>query len=402
MIIAIDGYEANEKERVGIGRYAYEILKQMYGLVESLPAGKAGRKSKVESENKTIFRIYLPNSPLPDMPEETDWWQYRVLQPKKLWTLFRLPLALASDQPRADVMFSPTHYIPRFTHVPRVMSIMDVSYLHYPELFRRGDLYQLTHWTAYSVFHAERILTISEFSKNAIIKAYGVAPKKVVVTYPGLTMNEKGKSPADAKALAGRRKSKVIKEYNISKNYILSVGTLQPRKNYVRLIEAFAGFLKKNKQRFGEIDLVIVGKKGWLYEEILAAPSKFGIASRVKFLDFVADPDLASLYENALCFALPSLYEGFGLPVLEAMARKVPVVVSRVSSLPEIAGKAAVYVDPDDTESITRGLLSAVRDRNLMQGKWRTKKGLEQVSKFTWENAAKKTLEVLEDVGRNK
>jgi len=383
MIIAIDGYEANEKERVGIGRYAFEILKQMHEQVES-------RKSKVESEDKINFRIYLPSTPLPDMPPETPWWQYRILQPKKLWTLFRLPLALASDQPKADVIFSPTHYIPRFTRLRRVMSIMDVSYLHYPELFRSGDLYQLTHWTAYSVSHAARILTISEFSKNAIMKAYGMTPQKVVVTYPGLSMESKVKS----------EKSKVIEKYHVSKNYILSVGTLQPRKNYVRLIEAFAKFLKANKQRFGEIDLVIVGKKGWLYEEIFAAPAKFGIADRVKFLDFVSDEDLASLYENALCFALPSLYEGFGLPVLEAMARKVPVVVSRVSSLPEIAEKAAVYVNPDDTESITRGLLSAVRDRNLMQGRWRVKKGLEQVNKFTWENAAKKTLEVLEEVGR--
>ena len=385
MIIAIDGYEANVKERVGIGRYAYEILKHMFEEVKS-------RKSKVESEDKINFRIYLPSVPLPDMPKETDWWQYRILQPKKLWTLFRLPLALSADQPRADVVFSPTHYIPRFTRLRRVMSIMDVSYLHYPELFRTGDLYQLTHWTAYAAFHAERILTISEFSKNAIIKAYGLAPEKVVVTYPGLSMESKVKS----------EKSKVIEKYHVSKNYILSVGTLQPRKNYVRLIEAFAKFLKANKQRFGEIDLVIVGKKGWLYEEIFAAPAKFGIASRVKFLDFVPDETLASFYENALCFALPSLYEGFGLPVLEAMARKVPVVVSRISSLPEIAEKAAVYVNPDDTESITRGLLSAVRDRNLMQGRWRVKKGLEQVNKFTWENAAKKTLEVLEEVGRRK
>ena len=394
MIIAIDGYEANVSERVGIGRYAFEIINNIYKAVSC--------QLSAVSQKDLTFRIYLPDPLLPDMPSETEWWKYHVLSPKKFWTLVRLPLALLTDTPRADVVFSPTHYIPRFTVIPRVMAIMDVSYLHFPELFRRDDLYQLTHWTAYSAAHASRILTISEFSKNAIIKAYGVPPEKVVVTYPGIPMEEKGKSPADAKALAGRQKSKVFEKYHISKNYILSVGTLQTRKNYVRLIEAFAELLKTNKQRFGTIDLVIVGKRGWLYEEILAATKKYAISDRVKFLDFVSDRDLVGLYEHALCFALPSLYEGFGLPVLEAMARKIPVVVSRVSSLPEIAGKAAVYVDPQNTVSITKGLLSAVRDRNLMQGKWRIKKGLEQVNKFTWEAAAKKTLEVLEQVASSK
>ena len=196
-------------------------------------------------------------------------------------------------------------------------------------------------------------------------------------------------------------KQNLTHKYHISGYYILSVGTLQPRKNYTRLIEAFSRFLRQNKQKFGAIDLVIVGKKGWLYEEILSAPAKYGVQDLVKFLDFVPDEELASLYENALCFALPSLYEGFGLPVLEAMARRVPVVVSNVSSLPEIAGEAGIYVKPEDVESITQGLLSAVRQRNLMQGRQRVQKGLSQVKKFTWENAAKKTLEVLEEVGRS-
>ena len=372
MIIAIDGYEANEKERVGIGRYAYEILRHLYLL----------------NLAHHSYRIYFPSPPRSDMPPETPWWQYRVLQPKKFWTLFRLPLALSTDIPKADVVFSPTHYIPRFTNIPRIMSIMDVSYLHYPELFRPGDLYQLTRWTAYSVSHAARILTISEFSKNAIIKAYGVRPDKVVVTYPGVTTmpNAKCQMP------------NVWERYKIRKHYILSVGTLQPRKNYVRLIEAFAKFLKANKQRFGEIDLVIVGKKGWLYEKILAAPVRFGVTDRVKFLDFMPEVALAALYENALCFALPSLYEGFGLPVLEAMARGVPVVVSSVSSLPEIAGKAGIYVDPDDVGSIQKGLETALSEKNDT----RIAEGLSQVKKFSWENAARKTLEVLEDIGRNK
>jgi len=374
MICAIDGYEANVRHRVGIGRYAYEIIKHIYDA----------RNASPEKHDMT-FRVYLPDPPFPDMPRETEWWQYRVAKPKKLWTFIGLPFALAQDMPRANVVFSPTHYIPRFIHVPKAMSIMDVSYLSYPELFKRKDLHQLVYWTRYAASHANAIFTISEFSKNAIIEAYHVHPDTVHVTYPGLsTIASMGS----------------LEKYRIAKHYILSVGTIQPRKNYCRLIEAFSVFLKNNKQKFGTIDLVIVGKKGWLYEAILSAPKKFGVEKQVKFLDFVPDSDLPALYKNALCFALPSLYEGFGLPVLEAMAQGCPVVVSSVSSLPEIAGKAGIYVTPEDVPSIARGLLTAVRQRNLIQGRTRKQKGLEQVKKFTWDAAAEQTLTILERLAK--
>lgn len=284
---------------------------------------------------------------------------------------------MAMSGERLDVMYSPTHYIPRFTPVPRAMAIMDVSYLKFPELFKAKDLYQLRHWTAYSVARVKKIFTISESSKDDIIKAYRVPRDRVVVTYPGFDM--KNVLP--------------LKNY---KNYILSVGTIQPRKNYTRLIEAFALFLRQNKQKFSDLKLIIIGKKGWLYEPILAAPKTFGIEDRVKFLDFVPDDHMPSYYRNALCFALPSLYEGFGLPVLEAMAYKCPVVVSGVSSLPEIAGSAGIYVDPTSAESIAKGLLTAVRQRNLVQGRLRISAGLVQMKKFTWEKAARQTLEELE------
>lgn len=376
MVIAIDGYEANQAVRVGIGRYAYEILIHMYELL---------RDRYIKGELSDVYRVYLPNLPLPDMPKASPWWQYRVVGPKTLWTFFGLPRALRKEVPVADVVFSPTHYIPRFITTPRVMSVMDLSYLQFPELFKRQDLHKLTRWTQYAASHAAAVLTISEFSKNAIIDTYHVPGSSVYVTYPGLSaLNSMGTNA----------------KYTIAKHYILSVGTIQPRKNYTRLIEAFSEFLKLNKQKFGVIDLVIVGKKGWLYEEILKAPVKYGVKDRVKFLDFVPDGDLPALYKNALCFALPSLYEGFGLPVLEAMAEGCPVVVSSTSSLPEIAGKAGIYVTPEDTKSITQGLLTAVRQRNLIQGRTRIKKGLEQVKKFTWEEAAKQTIEVLEKVAR--
>ncbi len=377
MIIAIDGYEANVKNRVGIGRYAFQILVLMHALLQARPDIKV--------------RVYLPSSPVSDMPKETLNWVYEVRGPSKLWTWIGLPFALSVDSPKADVVFSPTHYIPRFIQIPRVMSVMDLSYLYFPELFRRKDLLQLTKWTKYSVEHATHVFTISQYSKNDIIQKYGKRTSDVSVTYPGLSMSQQISDSPTASAL--------IKKYGIQKHYILSVGTIQPRKNYERLIEAFSLFLKKNKQKFGEIDLVIIGKKGWLFEDILKAAEKFGVTDTVKFLDFVPDHELPVFYKNALCFALPSLYEGFGLPVLEAMANSCPVVISNVSSLPEIAGKAGVYVDPNSSESICDGLLTAVRQRNLMQGKYRIKHGLSQLTRFSWEKAAKQTLEVLERVG---
>ncbi len=378
MIIAIDGYEANQVNRVGIGQYAYNILCSVYGCV--------GSQSKPEH----VFRVYLPNSPLHDMPRETDWWQYKVVQPAKLWTFLGLPLALIRDTPKADVIFSPTHYAPRFVSIPRVISIMDLSFLFFPRLFRSKDLHQLTRGSRYSIQTAQKVLTISEFTRRAILKAYHVPETKVVVTYPGMSMKTNGERPAC---------TAVVERYHISNHYILSVGTLQPRKNFARLIKAFSLFLKENKQKFGSIDLVIVGKRGWLYEDILAAPKAYGVADRVKFLHYIPDAELSVLYDHALAFALPSLYEGFGLPVLEAMAHKCPVVVSDVSSLPEIAGRAGIYVDPASPSSICKGLLTSVRERNLMQGKRRIAEGLAQTKKFTWEKAAAQTLRVLEEVG---
>lgn len=364
MNIGIDGYEANVVRRVGIGQYAFEIVSHLQPLTKS--------------HRVTVF---LPSKPIPDMPQETAWWKYVVAGPSKLWTFIGLPMAMKREE--LDVMYSPTHYIPRFTRVPRVMAIMDISYLKYPELFKAKDLYQLRNWTAYSAARAAKIFTISQASKDDIIQAYRVPADTVMVTYPGFTM-------ADVKTPT---------PLAVSKNYILSVGTLQPRKNYEKLIEAFSLFLAGNKQKFADLELVIIGKKGWLYESILAAPKKFGVEKQVKFLDFVPQEDLPAYYRHALAFALPSLYEGFGLPVLEAMAYGCPVVVSNVSSLPEIAGKAAVYVDPNDAASIAKGLLTAVRQRNLIQGRARVSVGLAQAKKFTWEKAAKETLEVLTQVG---
>lgn len=144
--------------------------------------------------------------------------------------------------------------------------------------------------------------------------------------------------------------------------------------------------------------LIIVGKKGWLYEEILEAPKKFGVENKVKFLDFVPDEDLPLFYKNALCFVLPSLYEGFGLPVLEAMQYGCPVITSNVSSLPEAGGDAALYVDPKDVSDIADNLRLMIEKPQLREEF--IEKGYKQVNKFSWEKTAKETLKVLEEVAR--
>ncbi len=372
MNIAIDGYEANVRNRVGIGSYAYETLNGLYDLMK-----------KNQTSNVTV---YLPTNPLEDLPLETSWWKYIILKPRSLWTFIGLPMGIMKSPQKPDVIFSPTHYIPRFLTIPRVMSIMDMSYLEYPGLFKKKDLYQLVHWTEYSVKRAKAVFTISEFSRNAIIKAYNIPSSRIVVTYPGFRMTTTIK------------KYSVQEVYNLHKPYILSVGTLQPRKNFSKLIEAFS--LIKQLPDFKEYELVIVGKKGWLYEEILDSPKKNNVESSVKFLDFVPDEHLPELYKQGACFVLPSLYEGFGLPVLEAMAYGIPIVVSNVSSLPEIAGDAGVMIKPEDTEDIAAGIKKALLEKQTPAGRRRIEIGLERVDLFSWDSAAKKTLDILEQVGR--
>jgi glycosyltransferase involved in cell wall biosynthesis len=264
---------------------------------------------------------------------------------------------------------------------------MDLSYVHFPELFTKHDLYQLVNWTKYSAKNARRIFTISNFSRDDIIRTYGKDSKDVIATYLGVKQIQDSRFKI-------KDMEELNKKFGIAKPYVLFVGTLQPRKNIVKLIEAFS--LLKEK----DIQLVIVGKKGWLFEEIFQAPEKYGVPDRIKFLDFVGDEDLQSLYKNALCFVLPSLYEGFGLPVLEAMKFGCPTVISDTSSLPEVGGDAAVYFDPQSADDIAEKLGKVISDEKLREEM--IKKGYNQVKKFSWEKTAKETLKVLEDLGKQK
>lgn len=369
MKIWIDGKEANVPQRLGSSQVAYNLI-----------------SSLENADQKNEYTILLPNTPDKDFPKEREGWKYKILRPSRLWTRFALPLALYATKERADLIFSPTHYIPRFSPVKRVVTIFDLSYLHFPESFTKKDLWQLTNWSKFSIINADHIITISRFSKRDIIKHYGVSKDKITVAYPGY-------NPDLFRILDDKEGIKKVKErYGIEDSYIIYIGTIQPRKNLIRLIEAFA--------KIENLQLVVAGKtkgsgrSGWMYEEIIDAPRKLNIENKVKFLGFVPTEDLPFLLNGAVAFVQPSLWEGFGMPVVDAMACGCPVIASNVSSLPEVTGKAGLLVDPYSVTQIEQAIRTIYADKKLRVKL--SKEGLKQAKKFSWEKMAKEMLKVFE------
>lgn len=360
MLIGIDANEANlTQNRVGINEYAFNLLWAM---------------SKLQTDHK--FIIYLKNPPQKDLPDLN----YRVIPFPKLWTQTRLPLDLYIHNPRPDVFFSMTHYAPRFAPMPTVVSIMDLGFLSTPDQFTKKDFNQLKSWTAYSVKNANKVMAISDYTRDAVISIYNKKPEDVVTAH--LACNPSITGPVHNKS--------VLKKYNISKPYFVFIGSLRPSKNIDGLIKAFAKLDE-------EYNLVIVGKKAWLYAGIFDLVRRLKLDDRVVFTGFVEEWEKQVLLSESIAYVLPSFVEGFGIPVLEAFTCQTPAVVSAVASLPEVAGTAGIYVQPDDIDSIAAGMQRAVTDREKY-----VKLGLNRVKSFSWSKCAKETLAVLELCYTNK
>jgi glycosyltransferase involved in cell wall biosynthesis len=300
----------------------------------------------------------------------------------RLWTHVRLSWEMARCPP--DVLFVPAHVLPIVHPRRSVVTVHDLGYRHYPAAHRSLDRLYLDLSTRYHVHVAAHILADSQATRDGLIREYGADPARITVVYPGV--DENLRRVDDPAAIAAARA-----KYDISGEYLLYVGTLHPRKNLVRLIEAFSAL------ESGALKLVVAGQKGWLYDRIFARVQELGVEQRVIFPGYVADADLPALLSGARVFAFPSLYEGFGFPVLEAMACGVPVVCSDVSSLPEVAGDAALLVDPLDTRAWATALERALTDEELRVEL--TTRGYVQVERFSWQRAAEATLNVLEKVG---
>lgn len=375
MIIGFDASRAFSINRTGTENYAFYLLKAL---------------AEIDQRNKYLIftRGKVANM---DWPSN---FYFIPINLSRFWT--QAGLAYKTWVERMDILFVPAHTLPVFGKIglSKVVTIHDLGYEYLPQYHQFPQKYYLNWSTAHAVKTADRIIAVSENTKSDLIKKLNVDKKKIKVIYEGVDI-------AKYRIKYGKEdRDNVFKKYSINGNYILSVGTIQPRKNYERLIESFGEIMFSDQLTISDqekkLQLIIVGKKGWDWKKIIEKPFHLGIENRVKFLDYLEEKELVILYQNARCLIFPSLYEGFGLPILEAMASGCPVLASKVSSLPEVAGEAALYFDPYNIYSIKDCLIRFFGNNSL--SKALIVKGKIKANSFSWKNTARETLQLWESL----
>jgi glycosyltransferase involved in cell wall biosynthesis len=298
--------------------------------------------------------------------------------------LIRIPLTLAAELRRRPVDILHVQYTaPPLAPCDTVVMIHDLSFEHLPETFKRRSWMQMRLTVRRTARSASHVLTDSEYSRQDILRTYRLPPERVTTT--PLAASSTFKPTSD---------DKVLEKYGISGDYILAVGSIQPRKNIPRLIRAYTLMLSQHDGRLPR--LVIVGKNAWLFKETIRAAAVSNANQNILFTGYVPDSDLAALYTGALCFVYPSFFEGFGIPLLEAMRCGTPTITSDRTCFPEVVGDASLMIDPFDEQSIADALWRMISDAALRE-RLRSR-GFVQSSLFDWRHTARLTLNVYEQV----
>ena len=279
---------------------------------------------------------------------------------------------------QADLAHGPVFIGPLRAPCPVVLTIHDLSFIRFPTLFRPSNRLYLTVFARLSARRARRLIAVSRHAASEATQLLGVPAERIDVVHNGVDPSFR---PLSAKAVAAYRKQEGLPE-----KYLLHVGTLEPRKNLVRLVEAFG------RVHDSEMCLVLAGGKGWYYNEVFAKVEELQLGSSVIFAGYVPNGELPLLYNGAFSLVYPSLYEGFGLPVLEALACGTPALTSTSSSLPEVAGDAALVVDPNDVDEIAGGMRRLMADETLRQEL--RERGLTRAQQFSWRRTAQETARV--------
>lgn len=285
---------------------------------------------------------------------------------------------LLARQNGADLLHSMAFVTPVASRLPKIVTVYDLSPIHYPDRLPRFKRWYLQTQTRRSVRAAARVVAISHDGKRDLHETFGVPLDKISVVTPGV--NELFRPISKLEVEAFRQKE------GLTRPFVLHVGTLQPRKNITTLIDAFA------RLKDDSFDLVLVGGKGWLFNEIFAKVDALGIRNRVHFTGFVPSEALPYFYNAASLFVMPSVYEGFGIPVADAMACGTPVVVANASSLPEVAGEAGLLFEPSDSSALAECMSSVLY--NPAQAAIMRGAGLTQSEKFSWIQAGREMADI--------
>lgn len=303
----------------------------------------------------------------------------------RLWREHVL-LPLACWRGKVDILHCPKSAIPYFSLCPVVVTLHDLIPIKHPETEKFAAQMYWRLQIPIAATRSDFVITDSDYARQEIITDFKVHPERIV-SIP-LGFNPSMNLPRDHAYGDALRK-----RYGLPDSYILYVGTIQPRKNIDSLIEAYAKLRKEGGQQPG---LVIVGRKGWLYDNLFARIKELALEKEIIFTGFVPDEDLPYIYDGARVFSYLSFFEGFGLPPLEAMACGVPVIVSNTTSLPEVVGDAGISVNPTDVDAIAAGLRSVLNNHDIAQTMIR--KGLERAGTFSWDMCARRTLEIYKAV----
>lgn len=399
MLIGFDGSRAFVGGRTGTENYSYQLLKNI-ALVDQ----------------KNDYLIYLRPGQHPDRSWPVNF-RFKTLDYSRLWTQIGLSVATFTDG--MDVLFVPSHTLPliRRPGLRTVITVHDLGAEYLPFTHQLKQILYLKLMTHYQLKTATKIIAVSEATKKDLVKKAGLESEKISVVYEGVDKKVFRKLPKDILR-------DVMNKFGLEPGkYFLFVGTIQPRKNIERLIVAFSKFLSQLHLANGQVlsskyqvsrekpsaklaslntnplilipkfKLILVGQKGWKSDQIYNLPKELGIEGQVKFLGRISDTELVALYNGATALTYPSLFEGFGLPILEASACGCPVITSNTSSMPEVAGRAGILVDPLNTEEITEAMLKLhtndIFRNNLIN------KGYINLKRFDWEKTAWETVKIL-------
>ena len=352
MLVGIDASRALRPLRTGTEGYSRDLIAAL-----------------VSRESGNRYRLYVDRSPTAGLAKGATA-EIRTIELFRLWTQIRLALELVQHPP--DVLFVPSHVVPLICPVPAVVTIHDVGYLWYRSAYRPTEWVLLHLGTLRNARGARRIVADSQATADDLVRHFGVPPRKIRVAYlgaPRVDSLDRSDAPSSFQNLPAR--------------YFLFVGTLQPRKNLTRLLEAFAA-VRKTWRR--PVMLVIAGADGTQAAALRLRSERLGIADAVRWLGYVPDAERQALYSGAVAFVFPSLYEGFGLPVLEAMAWGTAVIASNAASLPEVVGSAGLLVDPYDVGGLAAAMLR-VLDDNVLRSTL-IELGRQRVTEFSWDRCA--------------